>query len=97
MGESGYEGTMGFLEIISMLAALALTLGLFGVAVWAWRRFAPASLLPIASARQRRMSVVETLVLGTNHRLVLVKLDGAERLVLLGEGRLVEGRAGDQA
>jgi flagellar protein FliO/FliZ len=82
---------MGFLEIISMIAALALTLGLFGVAVWAWRRFAPASLLPSASPRKRRMSVVETLVLGTNHRLALVKLDGAERLVLLGEGRLLEG------
>lgn len=88
---------MGFLEIISMLAALALTLGLFGVAVWAWRRFAPASLLPNAAPRQRRMTVVETLVLGTNHRLVLVKLDGTERLVLLGEGRLLEGRAGDPA
>jgi flagellar protein FliO/FliZ len=93
---------MGFLEIISMIAALALTLGLFGVAVWAWRRFAPASLLPSAAPRKRRMSVVETLVLGTNHRLVLMKLDGAERLVLLGEGRLLEGPqrgdlSGDQA
>ena len=88
---------MGFLEIISMIAALALTLGLFGVAVWAWRRFAPASLLPSASPRQRRMGVVETLVLGTNHRLVLVKLDGSERLVLLGEGRLLESRQEDRA
>jgi flagellar protein FliO/FliZ len=87
---------MGFLEIISMLAALALTLGLFGVAVWAWRRFAPASLLPNAAPRKRRMSVVETLVLGTNHRLVLVKLDGAERLVLLGEGRQLERLEGGQ-
>lgn len=88
---------MGFLEIISMIAALALTLGLFGVAVWAWRRFAPASLLPNAAPRQRRMSVVETLVLGTNHRLVLVKLDGAERLVLLGEGRLLTAAPEDKA
>ena len=93
---------MGFLEIISMIAALALTLGLFGVAVWAWRRFAPASLLPSAAPRKRRMGVVETLVLGANHRLVLVKLDGAERLVLLGEGRLLQGPmldgpAGDKA
>lgn len=87
---------MGLLEIISMAAALALTLGLFGVAVWAWRRFAPASLLPTAAVRQRRMTVIETLVLGASHRLVLVKLDGAERLVLLGEGRLIEAaRPGD--
>lgn len=79
---------MGFLEIISMVAALGVTLGLFGLAVWAWRRFAPAGLLT-AAPRQRRMSVIETLVMGTNHRLVLVKLDGEERLVLLGEGRLI--------
>jgi flagellar protein FliO/FliZ len=35
------------------------------------------------------MRVVETLVMGTNHRLVLVRLDGEERLVLLGEGSLL--------
>jgi flagellar protein FliO/FliZ len=88
---------MGLLEIISMVAALAVTLGLFGLAVWAWRRFAPASLLPAAAVRQRRMTVVETLVLGTNHRLVLMKLDGVERLILIGDGRLIEPSAGDRA
>jgi flagellar protein FliO/FliZ len=82
---------MGFFEILSMAAALAVTLGLFGLAVWAWKRFAPAALLGVASPRQRRMSVVETLIMGANHRLVLVKLDGQERLVLLGEGRLIGG------
>ena len=80
---------MGILEIISMMAALAVTLGLFGLAVWAWRRFAPAGLLTAAAPRQRRMGVIETLVLGTNHRLVLIKLDGVEQLVLLGEGRRI--------
>ena len=80
---------MGILQVISMLAALAVTLGLFGLAVWAWRRFAPASLLTSASPRERRMKVIETLVMGTNHRLVLVRLDGEERLVLLGEGSLL--------
>ena len=84
---------MGLLEIISMLAALAVTLGLFGLAVWAWRRFAPAGLLTMASPRQRRLAVVEILVMGANHRMVLVKLDGEERLVLLGEGRLIGGPA----
>jgi flagellar protein FliO/FliZ len=86
---------MGFLEIMSMLAALAVTLGLFGLAVWGWRRFAPASLLT-AAPRQRRMTVVETLVMGTSHRLVLVRLDGRERLVLLGEGRLIDTLAAQE-
>jgi flagellar protein FliO/FliZ len=80
---------MLFVQILSVVAALAVTLGLFGLAVWAYRRFAPAGLLPLASPRQRRMSVVESLVLGANHRLVLMRLDGQERLVLLGEGRLL--------
>ena len=39
--------------------------------------------------RERRLKVIETLVMGTNHRLVLVRLDGEERLVLLGEGSLL--------
>jgi flagellar protein FliO/FliZ len=88
---------MGILEIISMLAALAVTLGLFGLAVWGWRRFAPASMLNVASPRQRRMTVVETLVMGTNHRLVLIKLDGVEQLLLLGEGRLIGAPPKDAA
>lgn len=83
---------MGILEVISMIAALAVTLGLFGLAVWAWRRFAPASLLTMAAPRDRRMTVVETLVMGANHRLVLVRLDGQERLILLGEGGLLDGK-----
>ena len=80
---------MGILQVISMLAALAVTLGLFGLAVWGWRRFAPASLLTLAAPRERRMKVIETLVMGANHRLVLLRLDGEERLVLLGEGSLL--------
>lgn len=75
-------------EIISAVAGLAATLGLIMLAAWAWRRFAPAGLIT-AAPRHRRMSVVETLIMGTNHRLVLVRLDGEERLVLLGEGSLI--------
>jgi flagellar protein FliO/FliZ len=80
---------MIFIQILIVLAGLAVTLGLFGMAVWAWRRFAPAGLLPLPAARKRRMGVVESLVLGANHRLVLVRLDGQENLVLIGDGRLL--------
>ena len=80
---------MIFIQILSVAAALAVTLGLFGVAVWAWRRFAPQSLLSVHAPRLRRMSVVESLVMDANHRLVLVRLDGEERLILLGEGSLL--------
>lgn len=67
--------------------ALALTLGLFALGVYAVRRWGPKGILRLTLASDRRMSVVETLNLDATRRLVLVRLDGAERLILLGEGR----------
>jgi flagellar protein FliO/FliZ len=89
---------MGLIQIISMLAALAVTLGLFGLAVWAFRRFVPAGFIPMQPPKERRLSVVESLMLDTQRRLVLVRLDDEERLILLGEGRLLSGpkALGDQ-
>jgi len=82
---------MGLIQIISMLAALAVTLGLFGLAVWAFRRFAPAGFVPMQPPKERRMAVVESLMLDTQRRLVLVRLDDQEQLILLGEGQLLSG------
>ena len=82
---------MGLTQILSMLAAMAVTLGLFGLAVWAFRRFAPVGFLPFQPPLTRRMAVVETLMLDTQRRLVLVRLDDREQLLLLGEGRLLAG------
>ena len=46
-----------------------------------------------AERGERRMKVVETLVLDPARRLVLVKIDEEERLLLLGEGKeLIEPR-----
>lgn len=43
------------------------------------------------------MAVVETLVLDPARRLVLVKIDNEERLLILGEGReLIEPRGGEK-
>jgi flagellar protein FliO/FliZ len=80
---------MGLVQILSMLAALAVTLGLFGLAVWAFRRYVPQGVIPLAPPRQRRLAIVESLMLDTQRRLVLVRLDDQERLILLGEGRLL--------
>ncbi len=85
---------MGLIQIISMLAALAVTLGLFGLAVWAYRRFAPAGFIPMQPPRERRLAVVESLMLDTQRRLVLVRLDDREQLILLGEGQLLSGPEG---
>jgi flagellar protein FliO/FliZ len=38
----------------------------------------------------RRLGVIESLVLDPQHRLVLVRFDQEERLLLLGEGRVLD-------
>jgi flagellar protein FliO/FliZ len=91
---------MSFFDIIRMLAALAVTLGLGGVALVLARRFAPLEVLRLKTPAERRLALVESLMLDPQRRLVLVRLDGREHLLLLGEGRLLsdveagKGRAG---
>ena len=80
---------MDFPDFIRAVAALALTLGLIGLAAVLARKYGPSAIFRVqARAKaQRRLAVVETLMLDPARRLVLVRLDGAERLLLLGEGR----------
>lgn len=82
---------MSFLQIVQMFAALAITLGLFGLGVWGLRRYGPNVVKRLQDVRaERRLAIVETLMLDAKTRLVLVRVDSAERLVLIGPGQLVE-------
>jgi flagellar protein FliO/FliZ len=82
---------MDILQFIRAVAALAVTLGLIGLAAYALRRFGPDALTRMVHARQvRRLRVVESLALDPTRRLVIFSLDGEERLMLLGEGRLLD-------
>ena len=85
---------MNFLDLVRAVFGLAFTLGLIGIVAWAARRYAPQLLAKLSAERgARRMQVVETLVLDPARRLVLVRVDDEERLILLGEGReLIEPR-----
>jgi flagellar protein FliO/FliZ len=85
---------MNFLDLLRALFALAITLGIIGLAAWAARRYAPQIMARLSAERgERRMQVVETLVLDPARRLVLVRIDEEERLLILGEGReLIEPR-----
>lgn len=85
---------MNFLDLARAVFGLAFTLGLIGIAAWAARRYAPQILARLNAERgERRLQVVETLVLDPARRLVLVRVDDEERLILLGEGReLIEPR-----
>ena len=85
---------MNFLDLARAVFGMAFTLGLIGLAAYAARRYAPQLLARLNAERgERRMQVVETLVLDPARRLVLVRIDDEERLILLGEGReLIEPR-----
>jgi len=80
-----------FVELIRAVAALAITLGLVGLAGVALRKFGPDAMSRLSHLRKaRRMQVVETLALDPTRRLVLFTLDGEERLLVLGDGKLLE-------
>lgn len=85
---------MNFLDLARAIFALAFTLGIIGLAAWGARRYAPQLLARLSAERgEKRMQVVETLMLDPARRLVLVRIDDEERLMLLGEGReLIEPR-----
>jgi len=85
---------MNFLDLARAVFGLAFTLGIIGLCAWTARRYAPQLLARMNAERgERRLRVVETLVLDPARRLVLVRVDEEERLLLLGEGReLIEPR-----
>lgn len=88
---------MGFLDFARAILGLAITLGLIGLAAYALRRYAPGLMVRFQGVRgERRMQVIETLVLDPARRLILVRVDDEERLILLGEGKeLIEPRGKD--
>ncbi|WP_310541760.1 flagellar biosynthetic protein FliO [Phenylobacterium sp.] len=70
--------------------ALAITLGLIGAAAVALRKWGPEALARYATQKKdRRLRLVETLVIDPARRLVIFECDGREQLLLLGEGRLL--------
>ncbi len=82
---------MDFAEVARMLAALVVVLGLIGLATVAARRFAPSAILRLKPPAERRLRLVESLMLDPQRRIVLVRFDDEERLILLGEGRVLAG------
>ena len=72
---------MDLLDIARYLGALLLVLGLIGFAGLAARRFGLPGLAKPASAR--RLKIVESLMISPRQRLVLVRRDGVEHLVMI--------------
>jgi flagellar protein FliO/FliZ len=79
---------MSFADFARAFFALAITLGLVGLAAVVARRFGPEWMVRLQRPKaERRLAIVESLPLDPARRLVLVRLDSTERLLLLGEGR----------
>jgi len=64
------------------LGALILVLGLLGCAWLATRKYGVPGL--VQAKATRRLSISETLMIGPRHKLLLIRRDGVEHLVLMG-------------
>jgi flagellar protein FliO/FliZ len=71
---------MDVTDIIRYFGALALVLALVGAAGFAIRRFGVPG---IAGGKGRRLAIVESLMLGSRHRLFLVRCDSTEHVLVL--------------
>ena len=81
---------MDLADLARTLFALLLTLGLVGLGAVALRKLGPDALARFGRPKlDRRLAVVESLVLDPARRLVIVSCDGKEQVLLLGEGQVV--------
>ncbi len=74
---------MDFATYFKFTASLAVVLAIFGLAAWATKRYLPT--LRTGTRPGRRLSIVEVTMLDTRRRLVLVRRDDVEHLILLGQ------------
>lgn len=82
---------MDIVDFARYFAALLLVLGLIGAAGLATRKFGlPGLAKPVT---QRRLQIVETLMLSPRQRLAIIRRDGVEHLVLVSPSgaSLIEG------
>lgn len=70
--------------LLRFLVALIFVLGLIGLLAWAARRFGIGGRVAVRSGRRRRMAIVEATAVDAKRRLVLVRRDDVEHLILLG-------------
>ena len=81
---------MDTLDYLRFVAALGLVVGLILSLNWGMRRFGSHH-LGGAMGGKRRLAVIESLTLDAKHRLVLIRKDDREHLVMLGgPGTVIE-------
>lgn len=81
---------IAFTDYLRFLFALLFVLGLIGGLALVGKRFGVGNRGPTVRGQAKRLAIVETMALDAKRRLVLVRRDGAEHLILLGaSGELV--------
>ncbi|ABS64178.1 hypothetical protein Plav_2569 [Parvibaculum lavamentivorans DS-1] len=75
---------MDFSEIFRFVAALAFIIGLIGLCAVLAKRFGLVPGGVTAPGSQRRLGIVEVKQIDPKHRLVLIRRDGKEHLLLTG-------------
>lgn len=88
---------MELIDFARYIGALLLVLGLLGCAWLATRRYGLPGIVQARS--ERRLAVTETLTIGPRHKLLIIKRDGTEHLVLMGPqgGVVIEAGIAAQA
>ena len=69
---------------VRFFLAFLIVLGLIGVAAWAVRRFGSARLGGAVRGRQPRLAVIDYASVDARRRLILVRRDNVEHLVMIG-------------
>lgn len=69
---------------LRFVAMLALVLALIAICAWAIRRFGLGGALAATKGGTKRLAIVEVKVIDPRRKLVLLRHDGKEHLVLLG-------------
>lgn len=75
---------MEFSEIFRFAASLVFIIGLIGLCAYGAKKLGLASGGVTATGSQKRLAVIEVKVIDAKHRLVLMRRDNKEHLVLLG-------------
>lgn len=75
---------MEFTTYLRFILALALVVGLIFALAWVLRRFGLGASFQRPAGRKRRLSTVESTNLDARHRVILVRRDDVEHLLLIG-------------
>jgi flagellar protein FliO/FliZ len=74
----------GVPDAVRFIVAFVLVLGLIGMGAWVWRRFGGGPLQAAPRGRQPRLAVIDVAAVDARRRLLLIRRDNTEHLVMIG-------------